>query len=134
LSIVLVDSNVILDVFTENPEWYGWSAEALSECADKAVLAVNPIIYAEVSLRFTTIEELEDSLPAEFFRRLSLPWEAAFLAAKCFAKYKKVGGKKTSPLPDFYIGAHAAVSDMTLLTRDRRRFRTYFPKLNIIAP
>lgn len=134
MTTVLVDSNVILDVATADPRWYRWSSEALSRCGDEYVLAIDPIIYAEVSVRFSTIEELEESLPPEYFRREPLPWEAAFLAAKCFVAYKKRGGARTAPLPDFYIGAHAAVSGMHLLTRDPVRFRTYFPHLRLIAP
>ena len=134
MSAVLVDSNVILDIFTEDATWYSWSADELGRCADEATLAINPVIYSEVSLRFETIEELEEALPAESFERLSLPWEAAFLAGKCFVKYRSRGGAKRAPLPDFYIGAHAAVGDMTLLTRDPRRYRTYFPKLRVISP
>ncbi len=134
MSIVLVNSNVILDLLTEDPNWYDWSARTLEVYAEDSVLVVNPIIYAEVSISFDRIEDLDDALPLEFFRRAPLPWEAAFLAGKCFLSYQKRGGKKTSPLPDFYIGAHAAVSGMTLLTRDARRYRTYFPKLKIVAP
>ena len=134
MSAVLVDSNVILDIFTEDALWCGWSADKLGRCADEATLAINPVIYSEISLRFETIEELEDALPGESFERLSLPWEAAFLAGKCFVKYRSRGGAKPAPLPDFYIGAHAAVGDMTLLTRDPRRYRTYFPKLRLISP
>lgn len=131
---VLVDSNVLLDVLTGDPAWYSWSAQSLSDAADQAVLIVNPIIYAEVSIGFERIEELEDALPAEYFRRDALPWEAAFLAGKCFVTYRKRGGARTSPLPDFYIGAHAAVTGIPLLTRDARRYRSYFPKLRLIAP
>ena len=131
---VLVDSNVILDIFTEDPRWYDWSAENLTRQAEETRLAINPIIYGEVSLRFTTIEELEDALPRDAFQRLALPWEAAFLAGKCFVKYRSRGGTKRSPLPDFYIGAHAAVEDMHLLTRDPERYRTYFPKLRLVSP
>jgi predicted nucleic acid-binding protein len=134
LSSVLVDSNVILDVFTEDRAWYGWSAAKLSECADTGILAINAVIYSEVSLRFETIEELDDALPVEFFERLPLPWEAAFLAAKCYVKYRSSRGARRSPLPDFYIGAHAAVLDMTLLTRDPKRYRTYYPRLRLISP
>jgi predicted nucleic acid-binding protein len=134
VSAVLVDSNVILDIFTEDPHWYDWSAESLVRCADEASLAINPMIYGEVSLRFQTIEELEEVLPRESFQRLPLPWEAAFLAGKCFVKYRARGGPKRSPLPDFYIGAHAAVADMRLLTRDPKRYRTYFPRLRLVAP
>ena len=131
---VLVDSNVILDIFTEDPEWFEWSSRKLSECAEKDTLLINPIIYAEVSIRFERIEELEEALPPEVFLREELPWEAAFLAGKCFLIYRMRSGKKTSPLPDFYIGAHAAVRGYALLTRDARRYRTYFPKLKLIAP
>ena len=131
---VLVDSNVILDIFTEDPKWFSWSSRTLAECAEKDLLIINPIIYAEVSIRFERIEELEEALPPEFFIREELPWEAAFLAGKCFLLYKRREGKKTSPLPDFYIGAHAAVCGYALLTRDARRYRSYFPKLRLIAP
>jgi len=130
----LVDSNVLLDIFTEDPNWYRWSASALQRCADKGLLAINPIIYAEVSVRFDEIEKLQAALPAEYFHRLPLPWEAAFLAGKCFLKYRSRHGAKRAPLPDFYIGAPAAVSRMTLLTRDARRYRDYFPGLLLVAP
>jgi predicted nucleic acid-binding protein len=92
------------------------------------------ISYAEVSVGFVRIEDLNAALPPPTFHRLALPWEAAFLAAKCFLAYRKRGGVRTSPLPDFYIGAHASVSGMKLLTRDAKRYRTYFPKLGLIAP
>ena len=131
---VLVDSNVILDVATDDPTWGEWSAAALEQAADEAILVVNPLVYAEVSIGFERIEELEEALPAALFRRDPLPWEAAFLAGKCFARYRRGGGAKRAPLPDFYIGAHAAVAGFRLLTRDARRYRTYFPGLQIIAP
>ncbi len=131
---VLVDSNVLLDILTEDLNWLDWSASRLAECAEKDVLIINPIIYAEVSVGFQRIEEVEEALPQDVFVREALPWEAAFLAGKCFLAYKKRKGKKSSPLPDFYIGAHAAVCGYTLLTRDARRYRTYFPKLKLIAP
>lgn len=134
MSAILVDSNVILDIFTEDPRWYDWSAESLVRCADEATLAINPIVYSEVSLRVKTIEELEGVLPHDSFHRLPLPWEAAFLAGKCFVKYRSRGGARRTPLPDFYIGAHAAVADMRLLTRDPQRYRNYFPKLTLICP
>jgi predicted nucleic acid-binding protein len=134
VSTILVDSNVILDIFTEDSQWYDWSSESLVRCANEASLAINPVIYSEVSLRFGTIEELEEALPREFFQRLSIPWEGAFLAGKCFLKYRSRGGTKRSPLPDFYIGAHAAVGGMDLLTRDPGRYRTYLPKLRLISP
>ena len=132
--LTLVDSNVILDVLTDDPKWADWSSEALSVATDESTLAINPIIYAEVSVRLPTIENLNDLLPPADFRRLDLPYEAAFLAGKAFLAYRRRGGSKAMPLADFYIGAHAAVSEMRLLTRDARRYRTYFPTVRIIAP
>lgn len=134
MSVVLVDSNVLLDVLTEDPRWGGWASQVLARCADDAPLAINPIIYAEVSIRFDRIEDLEEALPERDFQRLPLPWEAAFLAGKSFVRYRRRGGSRRAPLPDFYIGAHAAVANLTLLTRDAVRYRTYFPKLRVIAP
>jgi len=131
---VLVDSNVILDILTEDPKWGKWSEDSLARAADDGVMAINPIIYTEVSVRFETIEEMESTFPQSRFARLPLPWEAAFLAGKCFRKYRKLGGQRRSPLPDFYIGAHAAVSDLPLLTRDPGRYRAYFPRLRLISP
>ena len=130
----LVDSNVILDILTEDPEWRDWSAAALARQADAGPLVVNPLVYAEVAARFDRIEDLEDALPAEYYQRQALPWEAAFLAGRTFIRYRRKGGQRRSPLPDFYIGAHALVGRMTLLTRDARRYRPYFPALRIIAP
>ncbi|MES1244993.1 MAG: type II toxin-antitoxin system VapC family toxin [Acidobacteriota bacterium] len=134
MSGVLVDANVILDVATEDPLWSEWSATMLARCADSGLLIINPIIYAEVSVGFDRIEELDEVLPADAFRRDPLPWEAAFLAGKCFLAYRRRGGARRSPLPDFYIGAHAAVKGLPLLTRDPRRYRTYFPHLSLLAP
>ena len=134
MSAVLVDSNVLLDVFTGDPEWGEWSEQMLAKCADSAVLVINPIVYAEVSVRFKRIEELEAALPPEFLRREPLPWEAGFLAGKCFAAYRRNRGRGRAPLPDFYIGAHAAVCGYRLLTRDVKRFRLYFPSLPLLAP
>ena len=130
----LVDSNVLLDVITEDQEWLDWSAAALARAADSSPLAINPIVYAEVAARFARIEDLEDALPANYYERRPLPWEAAFLAGQCFVKYRRRGGSRRSPLPDFYIGAHAAIEGLTLLTRDAKRYRNYFPTLRIIAP
>jgi len=131
---VLVDSNVLLDVLTEDLEWFAWSSESLARCADEAEIVLNPIVYAEVSVGFDRIEEVESALPHDVFVRSPLPWDAAFLAGKCFRAYRRRGGQKRSPLPDYYIGAHAAVSGLSLLTRDPVRYRTYFPKLRLIAP
>ena len=131
---ILVDSNIILDIVTEDPNCFEWSSNKLTEYAEQTQLNINPIIYAEISIGFQKIEELEAVLPLNVFHRLELPWEAAFLAGKCFAKYRQQGGTKRSPLPDFYIGDHAAIANMILLTRDVNRYRTYFPTLDIIAP
>jgi predicted nucleic acid-binding protein len=131
---ILVDSNVILDVVTADPVWFEWSSMTLSRCADEAVLVINPVVYAEVSVGFRRIEDLEDVLTGLYFRRDAIPYEAAFLAGKCFLEYRRKGGLKESTLPDFFIGAHASVTGMTLLTRDSSRYRTYFPRLTIVNP
>ncbi len=129
----LVDANVLLDLFTCDPMWMDWSRDTLAEAFDTGVVIVNPIVYAEVSVGFECIEDLEDALPAQL-RREALPWEAAFLAGKCFREYRRRGGVRRSPLPDFYIGAHAAVSGRTLLTRDATRYRDLLPTLALISP
>lgn len=134
MSRVLVDANVLLDVLTDDPRWYAWSAEQLDACAAKAELCINPIVYAEVSVGFARIEELDEALPPSSFTRLELPWEAGFLAGKAFVRYRRAQGSRTSPLPDFYIGAHAAIDGMPLLTRDAKRYRTYYPTLELICP
>lgn len=130
----LVDSNVILDVATEDDAWQDWSASMLARASEAGRLVINPVVYAEVSLGFASIEELDDAVPPDYFTREPLPWEAAFLAARAFLNYRRRAGARTAPLPDFYIGAHAALGGYTLLTRDPRRYRTYFPRLRIIAP
>lgn len=134
MDAVLVDSNVLLDVATNDPAWGQWSAEALERTADEAILVINPLVYAEVSIGFDAIEDLEAALPVDLYRREELPYEAGFLAGKCFLRYRRAGGLKRSPLPDFYIGAHAAVAGYRLLTRDATRYLTYFPNLTLIAP
>ena len=131
---ILVDSSVLLDVATEDRRWATWSMQTLERLGSTSALAINPMIYAEVSVRFSSIEELELSIPASLFRREPLPYEAAFLAGKAHLAYRRRGGARTSPLADFYIGAHAAVAGYRLLTRDATRFRTYFPTLELIAP
>lgn len=130
----LVDSNVILDIVTEDAQWFHWSAAALESLAENHLLVINPIIYSEVSIGFDRIEDLDEAVAPERFRRDPLPWEAAFLAGKCFLKYRRSGGARRSPLPDFYIGAHAAVRGIPLVTRDPRRYKIYFPKLKLITP
>jgi predicted nucleic acid-binding protein len=131
---ILVDSNVILDILTEDKKWFPWSSKTLARYAEQNILVINPIIYAEISISFDRIEDLEDLLSPSYFRRDPLPWEAAFLAGKCFLAYRRKGGGKRSPLPDFFIGAHATIAGMPLLTRDVSRYHTYFPNLNLIAP
>ena len=131
---ILIDANVLLDVMTEDARWFAWSAAALERAADRHRLIVNPIVYAEVSIRFSRIEELEAALPRAMFDREPIPYEAAFLAGKAFLAYRRRGGKKRSPLPDFFIGAHAAVAGHQLMTRDAARYRTHFPTLALIAP
>ena len=131
---VLVDSNVLLDVATNDPVWSAWSAEALGHAANQAPLIINPLIYAEVSVAFGRIEDLDAALSAELYRRESLPWEAAFLAGKAFLQYRRRGGARSLPLPDFYIGAHAAIRGYRLLTRDVARYRTYFPTVELVTP
>src|SRR5215217_3473207 len=130
----LVDSNVILDVITEDETWFSWSKEALEKAADAGSIAINPIIYAEISIKFSSVEKLDEILSPDDFIRVPLPWSAGFLAGKCFLDYRKRGGTRTSPLCDFYIGAHAAVSKFQLLTRDVPRYRTYFPTVELHCP
>ena len=131
---VLVDSNVLLDIATNDPKWSDWSENALAECAEHSTLVINPIIYAEVSVGYSTIESLDAALPRTVYQREQLPWEAGFLAGKCFLAYRRRGGPRQTPLPDFYIGAHAAVAELALLTRDSMRYKTYFPKVEIVSP
>lgn len=133
-SPVLVDSNVLLDVATGDPVWATWSARALAQAAEHTQLVINPLIYAEVSVGFERLEELDAALPEAIYRREALPWPAGFLAGKAFLAYRRRGGTRPVPLPDFYIGAHAAIAGYRLLTRDRGRYATYFPSLGLIAP
>ena len=132
--VTLVDSCVLLDVATADPRWADWSELALTRALDAGRVVVNPIVYAEVSIGFDTVEELDRVLSPGDYAREQLPYEAGFLAGKAFLAYRRRGGQKRSPLPDFYIGAHAAVRSYHLLTRDTARFRTYFPRLRLIAP
>ena len=134
MTAVLIDANVLLDVMTEDARWLAWSAEAIERAADRYRLVVNPIIFAEVSIRYSRIEELDAALPKFIFDREAIPYEAAFLAGKSFLTYRRRGGARQSSLPDFFIGAHAAVAGYLLMTRDARRYRTYFPKVSLIAP
>jgi predicted nucleic acid-binding protein len=132
--VTLVDSSVMLDILTDDPTWAQWSEHALAQARDDGRLVINPIVYAEVSTGFESIEDLDDAIPTGDFEREPLPYQAGFVAGKAFLIYRKRGGGRRSPLPDFYIGAHAAVSKYRLLTRDVARYRTYFPSVELIAP
>ena len=132
--VTLIDSSVVLDIVTDDPAWGDWSADALAQARDDGRPVINPIVYAEVSTGFKRIEDLDETIPASDFEREPLPYQAGFVAGKAFLIYRKRGGVRHSPLPDFYIGAHAAVSGYRLLTRDASRFRTYFPSVELIAP
>lgn len=134
MDVTLIDTNVLLDIATIDPVWFDWSENALEVAAEDSMLAVNPLILAEVSVRYETVEALDLAIPENTFARLPIPFEAAFLAGKAFLKYRRKGGVRTSVLSDFYIGAHAAVGGFRLLTRDPKRYRTYFPSVELIAP
>jgi len=131
---LLVDSNVILDIFLDDPNWADWAEFALAEYSVYNNLYINSIVYTEVSIGFKKIEELESALNRGGFQMLEIPKEALFLAGKAFLNYRKSSGKKRSPLPDFYIGAHAAILDIALITRDVSRYHTYFPSVRLISP
>lgn len=131
---VLVDSNVLLDLLTDDPTWADWSAARIDEFSANAQLCINPVIYSEVSIGFERIEDLEDALPPDVFHREPLPWEASFLAGKAYLAYRRSRGGRASTLSDFFIGAHAAIEGMALLTRDERRYRTCFPTLELVCP
>lgn len=128
--MILVDSNVILDILTDDPTWADWSISTLEK--QKSALAINTIIFAEISIKIESIETVNSVL--NNFKRLDIPYEAAFLAGKAFLNYVKRKGAKSSPLPDFFIGAHAAILGIPLITRDANRYKTYFPKLKLIYP
>ena len=130
----IIDSNVLIDLLLRDENWFDRSSEAVMSAMNDSAVVINPIIYAEVSLSFKKIEDLDKVLPMDLYRRDELPYEAAFLAGRAFVKYRRQGGSRTSPMPDFYIGAHAEVSNFRVLTRDPRRFRRYFPSVELIAP
>lgn len=134
LPVTMVDSNVLLDVLTDDPAWGAWSQSALIQARDTGRLVINPLVYAEVSTGFEKIEDLDEAVPSADFEREALPFEAGFVAGKAFLAYRQRGGERRSPLADFYIGAHAAVRGYRLLTRDAPRYRTYFPTVVLVAP
>jgi len=131
---ILVDSNVILDIAIATSPWREWSEAALNKGAEDRLLIINPMIYAEVSVGFLEIAEVDALVDETGLTREDLPWGAAFLAGNAFKRYRSEGGERRSPLPDFFIGAHATVRRYTLLTRDARRYRTYFPSVDLICP
>ena len=130
----MVDTCVLLDVVTDDPRWFDWSSRTLAAAADRGMLVINAVIYAELAVGFDRIETLEAVIDPQVFAYHAIPKEASFLAAKAYAAYRKRGGRKPQPLPDFFIAAHAAVASLPLITRDTRRFATYFPKLQLITP
>ena len=130
----LADSNVLLDIFGGDPSWGRWSKQALRDALVIGAVGINPVIYAEISVRFGDHASLDAGLNELTLERLQLPYEAAFLAGRAFRRYRRAGGVRSSPLPDFFIGAHAEVAEITVLTRDVSRFRTYFPSVHLISP
>ena len=132
--MILVDSNIILDIVTQNKDWYNWSSETLQQYADSHTLVINKVIYTEVSNGFDNIEDLNQVFNSKFFKLEELPLEACFLAGKIFLQYKKNTGTKTSTLPDFFIGAHAAVKEYPIITRDIKRYNTYYPTVALVTP
>ena len=132
--MVLVDANVLIDIFTNDKDWADWSEQALADAAAADEIAINPIIYAEISIAFKSAKPLDEALQQLEINLVELPYPAAFIAGKAFMKYRQKGGLKRSPLPDFYIGAHAEYEGFGLLTRDTKRYETYFPQVDLIAP
>lgn len=132
--MTLVDTNVLLDLVTDDPKWADWSLSQLESASLDGPLLINNAVYAELAVRYERIEHLEAFVDGAGLEMASMPRAALFLAGKVFTHYRRVGGSKTGVLPDFFIGAHAAVAQLPLLTRDVRRYRTYFPSLKLIAP
>ncbi len=134
MAIILVDSNMVLDIADETSSWHEWTSQTLEGLDDGNRFVINPVIYAEVSIGYKTIEEYEKFIRHCEFDIYDIPREALFLAGKAFSQYRRSQGGKRNVLPDFFIGAHAAVSNMKLATRDKGRFGTYFPTLELISP
>lgn len=130
----LVDTNILIDLANQHAEWRAWSAEALGDAMRVGPVSINPIVYAELSVAYDSIEVLDEALEGLGVVRLPLPYEAGFLAGRAFLDYRRAGGLRTSPLPDFYVGAHAAVDNLDVITRDPRRIRTYFPSVKLVSP
>lgn len=134
MAATLVDSDVLIDLVGPDAPWTGWSAESLTVALEDGAVFVNQVVYAEISVGFARIEDCDWALEIRGIERVPLPWPAAFMASRAFVDYRRRGGRKLSPLPDFFIGAHAAVEGLRLLTRDTRRYRTYFPSVELITP
>ena len=132
--MTLVDTNVLLDVFTKDPTWLGWSLARLEEASFRGPLLINDVIYAETSTRYPAIEDFESALAGAGVTVVPTPRAALFLAGKAFIRYRAAGGIRNGVLPDFFIGAHAAADELPLLTRDARPYRNYFPTVVLIAP
>lgn len=130
----LIDTNIIIDVLKNDPVWRSWSASTLARCADSGTLVINPIIYAELAVGFSNMSDLDSALPSTLWERRPLSWEASYLAGQAFREYRQRGGPRTSTLPDLYIGAHAAVDGLVIVTRDPARMRTCFPSVQLITP
>jgi predicted nucleic acid-binding protein len=131
---VLIDSNILIDIFSDNREWFQWSRDQLTLLSQQTQLFINPIIYTEISIGFEKIDELENCLDLIPVKNREIPKEALFLAGKAFLKYRRSDGVKSAPLPDFYIGAHAAVEGWSVITRDPKRMQYYYPGLDVISP
>ena len=134
MNLIMVDSNVLIDIFSDDPVWYQWSSQTLERYSENCQFVINPVIYAEISIAFERMETLEEILSDQLFVRTPIPMEAAFFAAKAFIKYRKNKGNRLTVLPDFFIGAHAFIKKMALITRDTSRYETYFPELELICP
>jgi predicted nucleic acid-binding protein len=134
VTATLVDSNVLIDSLDPRSTWRAWADRALEDALDRGPLLVNQVIYAEISIAFSAVEQCDEALATRWVERVPLPWPASFLAGKAFVEYRRRGGAKRSPLPDFFIGAHAAVDGLGLLTRDPGRYRAYFPTVELIGP
>lgn len=132
--MTLVDTNVLLDVVTDDPNWADWSIEQLEAAALRGPLLINDVVYAELAVRYERIERLEAFLAEAGLEMAAMSRSALFLAGKVFQKYRKAGGSRAGVLPDFFIGAHAAVGELDLLTRDTARYQTYFPTVKLFAP
>ena len=132
--MTLIDTNVLLDIVTDDATWADWSIRQLDAAALKGPLAINDVVYAELSVRFEAIEALEAVLDEASISLAAMPRAALFLAGKAFQRYRTSGGRRTGVLPDFFIGAHAAVADLSLLTRDAQRYRSYFPTVDLVTP